>query len=339
MKFGLFGGAVAKRGDETADSQGYGHFIDTVLEAEELGYSSIFLVEHHFTGGGQVSASLSLLTYVAAQTKRIRLGTAVTVLPWHNPVLIAEQTATRDLLSGGRLDFGVGKGYRDMEYKGFCIPKEEALERYEESVGVIRKAWTSADRFDHNGKYWQFEDIVVEPAPIQKPHPPLWSAAGTDESIARVAETGFNVMFDHFASFERTQERLNAWTGACERIGRKFDPMEVALARGLTITKSEVDLDAALKRRDERVNKMFEKYGALPGLQKKQPESYSDPGLDMDDAALIGTPETIIARLRVLQEMGFEHILILLPDDRESIRIFANEVIPEFQDVKADAAE
>jgi alkanesulfonate monooxygenase SsuD/methylene tetrahydromethanopterin reductase-like flavin-dependent oxidoreductase (luciferase family) len=339
MKFGLFGGAVAKKDAATADSQGYGHFIDTVLEAEELGYDSIRLVEHHFTGGGQVSASLSLLTYVAAQTKRIRLGTAVTVLPWHNPVLIAEQTATLDLLSGGRLDFGVGKGYRDMEYKGFCIPKEEAMERYEESVGVIRKAWTSEDRFDHNGKYWQFDDIVVEPSPIQKPHPPLWSAAGTDESIAYVAETGLNVMLDHFASFERTQERLNAWTQACARIGRNFDPMEVALARGLTITKSESDLNAALKQRDERVSKMIEKYGALPGLQRKKPESYSDRGLDMDDAALIGTPEIIVKRLQVLQEMGFEHILILLPDDRESIRIFANEVMPEFQDMKAAAAE
>ena len=133
MKFGLFGGAVAKKGDETADSQGYDDFIERVVEAEQLGYHSIFLVEHHFTGGGQVSASLNLLTFLAAKTSTIRLGTAVTVLPWHNPVLLAEQTATLDLLSGGRLDFGVGKGYRDLEYKGFCVPKEEGLARYEES--------------------------------------------------------------------------------------------------------------------------------------------------------------------------------------------------------------
>ena len=94
MKFGLFGGAIARRGDETPDSQGYGKLIDLVQEAEGLGYHSIFLVEHHFTGAGQVSATLNLLTYLAARTERIRLGTAVTVLPWHDPVLLAEQAAT-----------------------------------------------------------------------------------------------------------------------------------------------------------------------------------------------------------------------------------------------------
>ena len=342
MKFGLFGGAVAKRGENTADSQGYDDFINLVLEAEDLGYNSIFLVEHHFTGGGQVSASLNLLTYIAAKTSRIRLGTAVTVLPWHNPVLIAEQTATLDLLSGGRLDFGVGKGYRDIEYKGFCIPRDEALERYQESVEVIKKSWNSEERFDHNGKYWQFDDIMVEPYTIQKPHPPLWTAAGTDESIARVAESGMNVLFDHFASFERTEERINVWREACAATGRDFDPMQIGLARGLTITLSEKDLEAALHQRDERVSKMFAKFGALPGLEKRQPESYSDPALDMEAAALIGSPDKIIERLKVLEDMGFKHILILLPDDIETLRLFASEVMPVFKEsdtTNADAAE
>ncbi|HEY5299342.1 MAG TPA: LLM class flavin-dependent oxidoreductase, partial [Acetobacteraceae bacterium] len=114
MRFGLFGGARTKRGIDlgTGDSHSYRGFIDYVVEAERLGFDSVFLVEHHFTGQGQVSASLTLLAYLAARTSRIRLGTAVVVLPWHNPVLIAEQAATLDLLSGGRLDLGVGKGYR-----------------------------------------------------------------------------------------------------------------------------------------------------------------------------------------------------------------------------------
>src|SRR5437016_8112016 len=111
MQFGLFGSATAARhADPDVDSsQGYRQFVDYNIEAEALGYKSTFLVEHHFTGFGQVSASLALLTWVAAKTKTLRLGTAVMVLPWHNPVLLAEQAATIDLLSGGRLDFGVGK--------------------------------------------------------------------------------------------------------------------------------------------------------------------------------------------------------------------------------------
>ena len=104
MKFGLFGSAQAKRGGSDLDSaQGFRDFIDYNVEAEALGYDSTFVVEHHFTGFGQVSASLNLLTWVAARTSTLRLGTAVLVLPWHNPVLLAEQAATIDLLSGGRL--------------------------------------------------------------------------------------------------------------------------------------------------------------------------------------------------------------------------------------------
>src|SRR5258706_12839851 len=125
MRFGLFGSAQAPR-DAAALARGYHDFVEWNVEAAPLGYHASFLVEHHFTGLGQVSASLTLLTWVAARTRTLRVGTAVLVLPWHNPVLLAEQAATLDLLSGGRLDFGVGKGYRRNEFDGFCMRIEDA---------------------------------------------------------------------------------------------------------------------------------------------------------------------------------------------------------------------
>ena len=102
MKFGLFGGAKSSGEGPVGDSLGYAKYIDYVLYAEQLGYHSVFVVEHHFTGVGQLSASLNFLSYLAGRTQHIRLGTAVVVLPWHNPVLLAEQVATLDLLSNGR---------------------------------------------------------------------------------------------------------------------------------------------------------------------------------------------------------------------------------------------
>src|SRR5471032_1633754 len=114
MQFGLFGGARTKRSAGIDDSQVYESFIEYVVEADRLGFRQLFMVEHHFTGHGQVSASMTLLAYLAAKTQKIRLGTAVVVLPWHNPILVAEQAATLDLLSGGRFDFGlshVGEGF------------------------------------------------------------------------------------------------------------------------------------------------------------------------------------------------------------------------------------
>src|ERR1700688_3108893 len=147
MQFGLFGSAAARRptSDDAADfdcSEGYRDFIEYNVEAEALGFRSSFIVEHHFTGFGQVSATLNLLTWLGARTRTLRLGTAVIVLPWHNPVLLAEQAATLDLLSGGRLDFGIGKGYRYNEFVGFDVTMEQADARFEEALGVLLQAWT-----------------------------------------------------------------------------------------------------------------------------------------------------------------------------------------------------
>jgi alkanesulfonate monooxygenase SsuD/methylene tetrahydromethanopterin reductase-like flavin-dependent oxidoreductase (luciferase family) len=175
MQFGLFGSATVRRGGPEFDSaEGFRDFIEYNIEAEALGFHSTFVVEHHFTGYGQVSATLNPLTWLGARTRRLRLGTAVIVLPWHNPVLLAEQAATLDLLSGGRLDFGIGKGYRYNEFAGFCVPMEEADARFDEALDVIIEAWTADQPFSHRGKYWQFDNIVVEPPAAQKPHPPIW---------------------------------------------------------------------------------------------------------------------------------------------------------------------
>src|SRR5271154_2430824 len=150
MKFGLFCSAQANSGDLGPETgQGFRDYLDFNIEAEALGFRSSFLVEHHFTGWNQVSATLMLLMALAMRTKSLRVGSAVIVLPWHNPVLLAEQAATLDLVSGGRLDFGIGKGYRHSEFTGFQIAREEADLRFEEAVEVITRSWLTRSRFSH----------------------------------------------------------------------------------------------------------------------------------------------------------------------------------------------
>ena len=183
-------GAPAAPRAEFDSAEGFRDFIEYNVEAEALGFHSTFVVEHHFTGYGQVSATLNLLTWLGARTTTLRLGTAVIVLPWHNPVLLAEQAATLDLLSGGRLDFGIGKGYRYNEFAGFCVTMDEADARFDECLDVIVKAWTSNEPFSHRGKYWPFDNIVVEPPTAQRPHPPIWMGAGGERSVRRVADAG-----------------------------------------------------------------------------------------------------------------------------------------------------
>src|SRR5438477_10844045 len=225
MQFGLFGSAAARRpnSSEAAEfdsSEGFRDFIDYNVEAEALGFHGTFVVEHHFTGYGQVSATINLLTWLGARTTKLRLGTAVIVLPWHNPVLLAEQAATLDLISGGRLDFGIGKGYRHNEFAGFRIPPEQAEPRFEESVEVMTKAFVSRQRFSHRGKFWQFDDIVVEPPPSQQPHPPFWVAAGREASIRKAAQRGFNLILDQYASPEVIGQRIALYRAAGMPNGR-----------------------------------------------------------------------------------------------------------------------
>jgi alkanesulfonate monooxygenase SsuD/methylene tetrahydromethanopterin reductase-like flavin-dependent oxidoreductase (luciferase family) len=337
MRFGLFGSATARHGGPDVDSgQGYKQFVEYNVEAEALGYHATFLVEHHFTGFGQVSASLSLLTWVAAKTKTLRLGTAVLVLPWHNPVLLAEQAATIDLLSGGRLDFGVGKGYRHNEFAGFCLPIEEADARFNESLDVIVKSWTSKQRFSHRGKYWNFENVIVEPPTAQKPHPPMWMGAGSPDSIRQVAERGYNLLLDQFASFETVAERIAIYKEALAQHGHAFDPLNVGVARAFFVAKDAAEKEAALERRME-AQRRLEAISSAPGTKNKASiMTYSDTREASEESALYGSPDEIAAKLERLRKLGVEYVLLngggLVGHASESLRRFAREVMPAFAD-------
>src|SRR5688572_21669371 len=333
MKFGLFGGAKSSGEGSVGDSLGYRKYIDYVLHAEELGYHSVFVVEHHFTGVGQLSASLNFLSYLAGRTSRIRLGTAVVVLPWHNPVLLAEQVATVDLLSNGRLDLGVGKGYRPPEFAGFCIPIEEATERFEEAMAFLRTAWTATDRFSHRGRRWQFESIVIEPRPVQQPHPPLWMGAGSFESIRRAAREGFNLLLDQIAPVDLIIERVAAYRGELGKLGRSYRPGQIALARALQIVRTEAERQSAYALR----TKVLKTIGGLargPGAERYQSiGSHADPNLASEESALLGTPGEIVARLRKLEAGGVDYVLLVDPTgSKEALRTFAEEIMPAFPD-------
>jgi alkanesulfonate monooxygenase SsuD/methylene tetrahydromethanopterin reductase-like flavin-dependent oxidoreductase (luciferase family) len=330
MLFGLFGGATAKRSDQANDSQVYGEFIDYVCEAEELGFHSVFLVEHHFTGMAQVSASLTLLAYLAARTSRMRLGTAVTVLPWHNPVLLAEQASTVDLVSNGRLDLGVGRGYRQNEFDGFCIPMEEANERYAEALEILRKAWSSPGRFSHHGKRWNYENIVVEPAPVQTPHPPLWVGAGTVPVITTVAQQGFNLLLDQIAAPEVIGERVAAYRAAVEGQGRAFNPHSIAVARALHVAMDAPAREEEHVKRAQFLLNAQQLAGAPRGglALPSSPEALHEA---TEKAALIGPPDEIIRRLQDLRAQGVEYVLLLdVGGSRQALRTFAREVMPAF---------
>ncbi len=351
MRFGLFGSAAARRptGAEAGEfdsAEGFRDFIEYNVEAEALGFTGTFVVEHHFTGYGQVSATLNLLTWLGSRTTTLRLGTAVIVLPWHNPVLLAEQAATLDLLSGGRLDFGIGKGYRYNEFAGFRVTMDEADARFDECLEVILKAWTLNEPFSHHGKYWSFNDIVVEPPSAQRPHPAIWMGAGGESSVRQVAERGFNLLLGQYASPEDVGRSIAAYKSAVEAQGRRFDPMMVGVTRAFFVCDTEADKEAALERRlANRVRQL--KLATRPdGTVHGGPDrATGNPDVVNRKSAMYGTPEDIAGKLDELRAAGAGYILINGGGSgggergRQSLRRFAREVMPGFTRETLRAAE
>ncbi len=335
MRFGLFGGAQAISAHGGVVGQGFKDCIEYNIEADALGYHSTFMVEHHFTGWTQLSATLNLLTWLAARTSHIRVGTAVLVLPWHNPVLLAEQAATLDLLSDGRLDLGIGKGYRYTEFTGFCVPASEAEARFDETLEVMIQAWTRTERFSHHGRYWHFDDIVVEPPSAQKPHPPLWMAAGSVESIRKVAERGCNLLLDQYALPDVIAERIALYKSEVEARGRVFDPMSVALARDVYVARDAADKAAALERNARQRQRIID-VARTPGQSGGSHilayfPTAADSATGNEAAALYGNPDEIARKLEALRAAGVHYVLASMGGaSRDSLRRFAREIAPVF---------
>jgi alkanesulfonate monooxygenase SsuD/methylene tetrahydromethanopterin reductase-like flavin-dependent oxidoreductase (luciferase family) len=343
MKFGLFTSAQANSGDLPAErGQGFRDWLDYNVEAEALGFHASFLVEHHFTGWNQVSATLMLLTALAMRTKTLRLGSAVMVLPWHNPVLLTEQAATLDLISSGRFDFGIGKGYRHSEFHGFALAPDEAEARFEEAVAVIQRAFTTRERFSHRGRFWQFADIVVEPPPAQQPHPPFWMAAGSAASIRRAAARGFNLILDQYASVAQIAERIAIYKA--ERIAHNlgFDPMQVAVARQLYVANDEADKTAALQRQAAYTKRTVDVSRAPASGGETRSGShvlaYAGRAGGTEANALFGTPNEICTMLKALQDSGAAYVLLTIAGGSAQLRRFAREIMPAFV-APIDAAE
>jgi alkanesulfonate monooxygenase SsuD/methylene tetrahydromethanopterin reductase-like flavin-dependent oxidoreductase (luciferase family) len=342
MRFGLFCSPKADvPGFAPGTGRGFFEFLDFNVEAEALGFHSSFSVEHHFSGWNQVSSTLMLLAALAMRTTTLRLGTAVIVPPWHNPVLLAEEAATLDLLSAGRLDLGVGKGYRHSEFKGFQIAPEEAEARFEEALEVMTRAWTTRERFSHRGHFWHFEDIVVEPPPAQAPHPPLWVAAGNPHSIKRAASRGFNLILDQYASPVTLGERIAIYKVVREASGPGFDPMQVTVARQLYVAKNKADKQAALVRQAEYTKRTIDVSRDPSAKTGSHVLAYADRAGATEENALFGTPDEIARMIEALRDAGVTYVLLTIAGGVDQLRRFAREVMPAFahEPAAARAAE
>src|SRR6266850_1259637 len=191
MKFGLFFQAPER--DGVAHAERYEEMFELIGLAESLGFDVAWLAEIHFGGAfSLISNPLMVVPAIAARVPRIRIGTAVVLLPLHHPLSCAEQAATADLLSGGRLEFGVGRGSIPSQFHGFRVPVAENRARFDEALEIIRLAWTQ-DRFSYRGRFYEVDTLTVVPKPAQRPHPPIRVAVHTAESFAHIGDLGLAI--------------------------------------------------------------------------------------------------------------------------------------------------
>jgi probable F420-dependent oxidoreductase len=350
MKFGLFHSVQLP--EPGAQARYYREALDQVLRAEQLGFDSAWVTEHHFSRHGIVSATMAFLAYLAGVTSTIRLGTAVAVLPFHNPIQLAEEAATVDVLSNGRLDFGVGRGYQWSEFHKLDIPMDQASRRFEEAMDVITRAWTSPSPFDHRGEFWSFNDMTVHPKPVQTPHPPVWVAASSPAGMERVARHGWNLLIGQGESLAHVAAQAEQFRALVGEAGLDYSPGRIVAARAMYAAPSREQA-----RRDTEAPFMwFKQTGqevAAPPDRRVEllPEDFKEyrrrfvggasPSDDamLDNVTLFGTPDFIAQRIAGLRQAGVENLIFFVNfggiESRKvlaSLELFAREVMPQFRE-------
>ncbi|MGH7874067.1 MAG: LLM class flavin-dependent oxidoreductase, partial [Candidatus Binatia bacterium] len=267
------------------------------------------------------------------RTKKIRLGPAVSVLPLRHPLLIAEEYALADNLCGGRLNFAIGSGFSPVEYKAFGMSMEEAREKYWEAFDLILKSWTQ-DTFSHHGKHYQIENGSLYMKPLQKPLPPTWIAASSDETLIRAGELGFPVMgipFVRSGSLQDVKQKNDLFKESYFRAGHKQEP-DIMIALHVYLHQNADEADHSARPCFDRVVDYLKKY-RRPGARVPDFDT-----IKKDQLALFTNPENACAIFREYQKAGVTHVIcmvnfggVTMPDVRRTLELMSQEVLPSFK--------
>jgi alkanesulfonate monooxygenase SsuD/methylene tetrahydromethanopterin reductase-like flavin-dependent oxidoreductase (luciferase family) len=321
--------------------------LDEALYAEELGLNSAWIGEHHFSTLGVLSCPDLVLAQVAARTERIRLAPAVTVLPLHHPIRVAEQWATLDLLSGGRVDFAAGRGYDRREYAPFHVSFENNQAIFEEGMEIVRRLWASEEPVSHRGMHYQFDDVAITPRPVQRPIP-SYVASFSRPSIELAGRLGCNLIVAPFAAamtFGGLRQVADLYGETCVRHGQPVGRLMCSYFLHFVDTPAE---EAAARARQIRYYKECV-IAAFPGDPATAPPSYRyfieivdrlhkvRPEDLSENSVLLGSPAQVIDTLKKVEAAGFAEVILyvnvgLKPHQqvKDEMARFMAEVAPNF---------
>ncbi len=353
MQFGLMY-LFSEFGDKP-QAKAFEEFLDEVSYAEELGFDSVWLPEHHFSTYGMLGDTLTLAAAIAQRTKRIKIGTAVVLLPLQHPVRVAEQAALVDVLSEGRLLLGVGRAYQPNEFAGYGMDPAESRDRFDESLKLLIRLFTE-ENVTHEGQFWSCKDVTVFPKPVQQPHPPIYMAAVSPPSYKLAAEYGLPILrAPRFTRIDMVEEQ---WAEYCRYMGEAGrdpmaldQPMLMQTYVAETEEQAKQDAEPHALWYHELLQKVLpgapgkavhESYELYDVIRKAHAEVTYEHLADWGSA--FGTPEQVAERIvSYVRHGGVNHWMAEIKfggmsheKARQAMKLFAEDVMPR---VRAELGE
>jgi alkanesulfonate monooxygenase SsuD/methylene tetrahydromethanopterin reductase-like flavin-dependent oxidoreductase (luciferase family) len=349
MKFALFLLASWTETDTAHQSRIYGEALEQARYAEELGFDSVWIAEHHSSRYGIFLSLMPILSHIAAQTKTIRLGAGVSVLPFHHPIRLAEEAAMVDVLSHGRLNFGVGRGSADYEYGNFNIDFDSRDTRFQEALDIILGLWTTED-FTYHGKYYQVDRLTIAPKPLQKPHPPVHLAVSrTAASIDVAVGRDLPILTSFFTPQDDTLGLISLYSERCAATGKPSRLADVPFFRFVYLSEDEKEAmtypeeaitwvrDLSTYRRTiTRGDEINVDLAHWKTVRPAEPPSYKS---ELVNDLYFCTPEQCVDRITVLQRQhginyfgaSFSFGAMAHAKVMASMKLFAEQVMPKFR--------
>ena len=298
---------------------------------EDSEFDCIWLAEHHFTTYS-VCPSVTLMgTHIAGRTKRLRIGTAVTLNAYYHPLRLAEELSMLDIFSQGRLNWGSGRGFDPTEFKLFGVTADDVYDRFRETADIVQKAWLN-ERFSHHGKYYDYDNVLVLPRPFQDPHPPVYLASSSPDSIRKSGAEGYTIMLDPHSSNGEIQYKRQLYQEVMEANGHVVGDRDIPIVRYVALAETHAEAEEVARNSSTwtvgaYVGKSGRPTQQIPGHER-------DPQVDpveryLHDVAIVGTASEVVDRFKELESEIPMNYLMLAPMSHDTFLRFRRDVLPK----------
>ena len=300
---------------------------------DQTGYDAVWLAEHHFTTYSVCPSIHMMGLYVASRTQHLRIGTGISLAAFYHPLRLAEEVALLDVLTGGRVNWGAGRGFDPTEFKVFGVSVEESAARFREAVDIVLAAWTQ-ERLHWSGQYWQFEDIEVLPKPLQQPHPPNWVAVSSPESLCWAGQQGYSIMMGPHAHCAEMAQKYEFYRKTLEAHGHTMAGRDIPMAQLLAVAATDREAEEIARRGaawmvgsymnpTKGTTASFSSRRDATGTQAIDPiEHY------LDGVVIYGTPERVHDEIQQRREHMFLDYMLCAPLSHASFTLFTEKVLP-----------